>query len=84
MCSIVCRSKAARELKAVKYIATWKCIGSMHVYYDHPTTGDGVTPLLAMGLKQYYFEAVDQTTAAVWQVDYILFSTNVTTATVHA
>ena len=40
----------------------------MHVYYDHPTTGDGVTPLL--GLKQYYFEAVDQTTAAVCQVDY--------------
>ena len=32
---------------------TWKCIGSMHVYYDRPSTGDGINPKL--GLKQYYY-----------------------------
>ena len=42
----------AQDRQTASY-TTWKCIGSTHVYYNRPVTGDGVTPKL--GLKQYYY-----------------------------
>ena len=53
-CDAVCTSASLRvqDTQTAGY-TTWKCIGSIHVYPDRPTTGDGVTPKL--GLKQAYY-----------------------------
>ena len=73
-CAKVCADSKlrAQDSQTASY-TTWKCIGSMHVYYNRPTTGDGINPKL--GLKQYYFnlltmnvvETVDQTIVTVYQ-----------------
>ena len=53
-CAQVCADPKLRAQDSqTASLTTWKCIGSMHVYYDRPATGDGTTPKL--GLKQYYF-----------------------------
>ena len=53
-CAQVCADPKlrAQDSQTASY-TTWKCIGAMHVYYNRPKTGDGVTPKL--GLKQYYY-----------------------------
>jgi len=53
-CTQVCKDpKLWVQEKQTASITTWTCIGSIHVYYNRPTTGNGVTPML--GLKQFYY-----------------------------
>ena len=53
-CTQVCKDPKLRAQDTqTANINTWTCIGSMHVYYNRPSTGNGVTPRL--GLKQLYY-----------------------------
>ena len=53
-CAQVCKDAKLRAQDTQTASDTrWTCIGSIHTYYERPTTGEGVIPRL--GLKQYYY-----------------------------
>ena len=53
-CAQVCADPKlrAQDTQTASF-TSWTYIGSIHVYYNRPTTGLGVTPML--GLKQHYY-----------------------------